>query len=212
MKPTDIDVHAHRKPDFDVDNIFIERWSSRAFSGEGIDHDELMRLFEAARWAPSSNNLQPWHFIYAHRGTPEWDKLFNLLVEFNQMWAKNAAVLVVMVADKREKVGEGDSRTYAFDCGAAWENLSLQASRQGLIAHGMAGFDYDKAREVCVIPDYFALLAMAAIGMPGDIGDLHERMQKSEQPNQRHPTSAFVSNGVFERNQEEKNQVRQGGR
>lgn len=179
-----------------VDRIFIERWSPRAMSGQSIDDAQLKSLFEAARWAPSSYNEQPWRFLYAHRNTPEWALLFDLLVPFNQTWCKNAAVLMVIVSDTRASQG-GTNDCASFDTGAAWQNLALQGSMMGLVVHGMSGFDYDKARTVLKIPDYCTVEAMCAIGMPGAVEELPEYMQKMEQPSNRKSIKQMACQGVY---------------
>ena len=124
----------------------------------------LMGLFEAARWAPSSYNNQPWRFIYAKKDTKHWEVLFNLLVEGNKACAKNASVLIVVIARKNFEFNEKPARTNQFDAGAAWENIALEATFRGLATHGMQGFDYEKARKDLEIPDNFDVLAMIAIG------------------------------------------------
>lgn len=179
-----------------VNRIFIERWSARAMSGESIENSQLMALFEAARWAPSSYNEQPWRFLYAHRNTPEWDVFFDLLVPFNQTWCDNAAVLMVIVSDTRSSQG-GLNGCASFDTGAAWQNLALQGSIMGLVVHGMSGFDYDKARTVLNIPHYCTIEAMCAVGMPGDITELPEYMQKMEKPSGRRSIKEMVCEGVY---------------
>ncbi|MGH7802401.1 MAG: nitroreductase family protein, partial [Thermodesulfobacteriota bacterium] len=141
-----IDVKEYRKPEYPVDEIFLKRWSPRAMSGEEISEDELMSLFEAARWAPSSYNNQPWRFLYARRNTKNWELFFNLMTEGNKIWAKKAAALIVIASKKTFDYNGSPSRTHSFDAGAAWQNLALQGSLQGLVVHGMQGFDYDKAR------------------------------------------------------------------
>jgi nitroreductase len=100
MSQAQIIGKTERRPQYDINPLILHRWSPRAMSGEEISDKELMRLFEAARWAPSSYNGQPWRFIYAKRNTEHWDKLFNLMVDFNKSWAKNAAVLLVIISRK----------------------------------------------------------------------------------------------------------------
>jgi nitroreductase len=137
-----------RNAEHDIDPLILNRWSPRAMSGQQIPDEDLMRLFEAARWAaPSSYNGQPWRFIYAKRNTIYWNKFLNLMVDFNKSWAKNAAVLVVIVSRKNFEHNEQPSVTHQFDAGAAWENFALQAETQGLVTHGMQGFDYEKTRK-----------------------------------------------------------------
>ena len=123
-----------------------------------------MRLFEAARWAPSSFNTQQWRALYARRGTEHWQTFFDLLVDANKAWAKNAAVLVVFMSRKLFDHDNEPSVTHSYDCGAAWENFALQGFHQRLVVHGMQGFDYDRARKELKIPDEFQVEAMAAVG------------------------------------------------
>src|SRR6187401_2753269 len=125
-----------RVPQHDVARFIVDRWSPRALSGESITHDELMSLFEAARWAPSSFNNQPWRFIYAKRTSSDWAKFLDLLVEGNKIWAKDAGVLIVIISRKNFEYNEKPSITHQFDTGAAWENLALEASIRGIVAHG----------------------------------------------------------------------------
>lgn len=186
-----------RNPQYPVNSIFVNRWSPRAISPEMISHDELMSLFEAARWAPSSYNNQPWYFIYAKRGTSEWNIFFNLLVPFNQEWAKTAPFLVVILSRKNFEYNEQPSRTHSFDTGAAWENLALQASIMGLVAHGMEGFDYDKTREELSIPEDYAIEAMIAIGKHGNKENLSPELQKREKLSGRKKVEEFIFEGKF---------------
>lgn len=186
-----------RKADYNVDDIFLNRWSPRAMSGEAITDDELNSLFEAARWAPSASNEQPWKFIYAKRDTEHWDKLFNLLVEFNQMWTKSASALVLLISKKTTK-DDKPNRNHMSDAGAAWENLALQGSLNNLVIHGMAGFDVEKARKDLEIPDDHEIVHIFSIGKPADKTVLPERMQKSEVPSTRKKVSEFVSEGKFQ--------------
>jgi nitroreductase len=109
-----MDVSNFRKPDYAVDRIFIDRWSPRAMSGEEISPELLLTLFEAARWAPSSNNNQPWRFLYARRNTEYWPVFFDLLTEQNKVWAKNAAVLIVVVSKKTFDYNEKPARTHSY--------------------------------------------------------------------------------------------------
>ena len=197
-----IDISVYRKSEYSVDEIFLKRWSPRAMSGEDISHDELMSLFEAARWAPSSFNNQPWRFLYARRNTNNWELFFNLLVEGNKTWVKNAAALIVIVSKKTFDHNGNPSKTHSFDTGAAWQNLALQGSLKGLIVHGMQGFDYDKAREVLNIPDGYEVEAMVAVGKPGRKEDLPERLQQREVPSDRKNLSDIAFEGMFKEEEE----------
>src|ERR1044072_663953 len=119
-----------------------------------------MSLFEAAIWAPSSFNNQPWRFLYVRRDSSNWNTFYDLLLEGNKVWAKNAAVLVVIISRKNFEYNEKPSITHQFDTGAAWENLALEASTREIVAHGMQGFDYEKTRKNLQIPDDFDVMAM----------------------------------------------------
>lgn len=186
-----------RQSAYPVHNLIVKRWSPRAMSGEAISQEELNQLFEAARWAPSSYNNQSWRFIYAHRDTEHWQKFFDLMVEFNQEWAKNAGVLVVIVSKNTFDFNGKFSRTHSFDTGSAWENLSLQGAHMDLVVHGMEGFDYDKAKEVLGVPDGYTVEAMCAIGRPGKKEDLPAEMQENEKPSDRKPIEEFIAEGHF---------------
>lgn len=195
-EPTD-EVRRARKPGYEIHPIILGRWSPRAMTGEGLSDDELMPLFEAARWAPSSYNGQPWRFIYARRDTEHWDRLYDLLAEGNKLWARKAAVLVVVVSRKRFEHNEKPARTHSFDAGAAWENLALEGTRRGLVIHGMQGFDYEKARDTLKIPEAFEVEAMVAIGKRGKKEDLPKDLREIEFPSERKPLSAVVFEGRF---------------
>ena len=186
-----------RTAQFPVDEIFLNRWSPRAMSGQEITDAELMSLFEAARWAPSSYNAQPWRFIYAKLGTEYWEKFLNLLVPFNQEWAKNAGALVVMISKKNFDHNNTYSPTHSFDAGAAWENLALQASLNGFVSHGIGGFDFERAATELGVSSDYQVEAMFALGKPGNVKNLPEYMQEKEQPSDRKPVKELVFEGVF---------------
>lgn len=186
-----------RHSEHDINPLLLHRWSPRAMSGEEISDTELMRLFEAARWAPSSYNGQPWRFIYAKRNSEYWDKLFDLMVDFNKSWAKNAAALVVIISRKNFEHDDTPSVTHQFDAGAAWENLALQGETQGLVTHGMQGFNYDKARRDLSIPDTFDVMAMVAIGKPAPKEVLPAEVQQREQASDRKPLAEIIMEGKF---------------
>jgi nitroreductase len=189
---------AVRKADHPIDSLFVDRWSPRAMSGEAIDEADLFVLFEAARWAPSSGNSQPCRILYAHRDTEEWPLFFDLLVERNKVWCVRAAALLVFISrTTNEKTGK-PLITHSYDTGAAWENLALQGTMRGLVVHGMAGFDFARAKAVLGIPDNFQVEAMAAVGKPGRKEDLPEDVQARESPNTRKPIAELVCRGTFE--------------
>lgn len=187
----------NRHSEHPINPIILNRWSPRAMSGEVLSDDELMPLFEAARWAPSSYNAQPWRFIYAKRNSEYWDRLFGLMVEFNQSWAKNAAVLIVIVSRKVFDFNGQPARTHSFDTGAAWENLALEAEVRGFVTHGMEGFDYDKAHKVLEVPDDYDVEAMIAIGKKGQKEVLPVGLQEKETPSDRKPLKDIIMEGKF---------------
>jgi nitroreductase len=197
MNVRDIDVGKHRKPDHPVPDLIWKRWSPRAMAAQPLSQAELVALLEAARWAPSSYNEQPWRFVYAHRGTPHFDRLFGLLVEGNKAWCKNAGVLIVVVSKKSLTATGKPNRVHTFDCGAAWQNLALHATASGFVAHGMVGFDYDRARTELGIPEDFQVEAMIALGRPGNVEDLPEAGREREKPSGRKPVTEFMLEGGF---------------
>ena len=186
-----------RTADYPIDDLFLSRWSPRAMTGEAIAEEDLLTLFEAARWAPSSYNNQPWRFLYARRDTEHWQTFFDLMVEFNQSWAKNAAVLVVFISRTHFQFNGEPSVTHSFDTGAAWENLALQGWRKGFVVHGMQGFDYEAARSALSIPKEFAVEAMAAIGLPADPATLPPELREKEAPSERRKLEESICEGPF---------------
>jgi nitroreductase len=165
-------------------------------SGEEISDAEWRSLLEAARWAPSSFNEQPWCFIFAKRNTPFFQTFVDLLVEFNKGWAPKAAVLCVIASKKITKSGK-PSLTHAFDAGAAWENLALEACGRGLVAHGMSGFDFEKAKTNLAIPEEFEVRAMFAIGKKAPKETLSPELQAKEVPSDRKKIEEFAMEGKF---------------
>lgn len=190
-----------RQAEHPVDTLFLDRWSPRAFTGEEIAPAELNSLFEAARWAPSSYNSQPWRFLYARRGTPVFDTFLGLLNPYNQQWAKNAAALVIALsAHTFVRPGTTEvlvARSHSFDTGAAWANLALQATRLGWHAHGIGGFDVEKTRTELKVPDGYEVEAAIAIGRRGDKSILPENFHGGETPNGRRPVAETAFEGAF---------------
>jgi nitroreductase len=186
-----------READYPVEELFLDRWSPRAMSGEEIAEDDLMTLFEAARWAPSSYNNQPWRILYARRGTEHWQLFFDLLADFNKAWAKEAAALLLFVSKETFDFNGEPSVTHSFDTGSAWENLALQGWLKGLVVHGMQGFDYERARTVMNIPEGFRVEAMAAVGKPGDVGALPDTLRERETPSGRRRLAETICEGPF---------------
>jgi nitroreductase len=181
-----------------VSALFLTRWSSRAMTGEPVPDSVLFALFEAARYAPSSYNSQPWRFVYAHKGTPEFDALIASLSEVNQPWAKEASALIV-VASKAEFTPPGGSTPMlsgcsSFDTGAAWASVAFQAALLGWSTRAMGGFDRDLARAATKAPASLKLEAVIALGKRGDAARLPADKQALEKPNGRRPVvkSAFA--------------------
>lgn len=185
-----------RKAGNGVHSIFPDRWSPRAMSGEDIPDETLRTLLEAARWAPSSMNNQPWRILYAHRSCAHWPLFFDLLVDANKVWCQRAAALVLFVSKTTFDTGK-PCRTHSYDTGAAWMSLALQGSMLGLVVHGMQGFDYDRARLSLEIPDDYQVEAMAAIGRPGDVAELPEHLQARETPSDRKGLELIAGEGPF---------------
>ena len=180
-----------------IDPLFIDRWSPRAMSGESFSEQELMTLFEAARWAPSCGNFQPWRFLYARRDTDFWPAFLDLLNAGNRGWAERAGALVLVIS-RTHFDGDGRScATHSYDTGAAWQNIALQAWTKDIVAHGIAGFDAERARRVLRVPTAYAIEAMIVLGKRGDPALLPESQQKREQPSDRRPLAQSVCEGPF---------------
>jgi nitroreductase len=192
-----MDIGIYRITEHGVDELFLNRWSPRAMSGEQIETETLTTLFEAARWAPSSNNNQPWRFLYARRETELWPLFFDLLAEGNRTWAVRAAVLIAVVSKTTFDFNDKPSRTHSFDAGAAWENLALQGALKGLVVHGMQGFDYGRAKETLRIPDGYQVEAMIAVGKSGLNEELPELLREREFPSGRKGLEDIVEEGFF---------------
>jgi nitroreductase len=191
------DPLTHRRAEHPINPLFLRRWSPRAMTGEAITPQELARLFEAARWAPSTYNEQEWRFRYAHRDTPAWRTLFDSLADANKAWCKDAGVLVAIFARKTFSRNGKPNPVHLFDCGAAFENLALQGTEMGLVVHGMAGFDRERASKDLRAPAEFTPAAMFAVGRPGDPGNLPKELAEREVPSGRRPISESAGEGPF---------------
>lgn len=183
-----------------IHDLLKRRWSPRAFSDQPVEAEKLHMLFEAARWAPSSNNEQPWRFIVANKDyETEWNRLLACLVEGNRTWAYRAPVLILSVASLNFQEDSTPNRHAFHDTGMAVENLVLQATALGLAAHQMAGFDVEKARADLKIPSGYEPVAMIAVGYPGDPAQLSDRLRAREaQPRVRKPLTEFVYSATWE--------------
>jgi nitroreductase len=181
-----------RKPSYNISRFITQRWSPRAMTPELLESD-LLPLFESARWAPSSGNNQSWRFIYSLNNSSSWLNFFNLLTPGNKEWCKNAGALLLILSKKTRISSSGEEKpqiTHSFETGMAYENLALQAAENNLVCHGMAGFDYEKAKTEFNIPETYQVEAMAAIGHPAEPGN-------PETPSQRNPISSFTFKDNF---------------
>jgi nitroreductase len=190
-----------RIADHPIERVFLDRWSPRAFTGETIPQSVLFTIFEAARWAPSSYNSQPWRFLYATNGNAHWDKFLNLLIPFNQSWAKTASALVFAVSETTMNMQGKDARipshSHSFDTGAAWGYLALQATFLGWHAHGMVGIEFDRIKTELKVPDDHRIEAAIAIGKLGPKTLLPEALQAREFPSDRKPVAEIALEGGF---------------
>ena len=178
-----------RVPEWDVDEMFVDRWSPRSFTGEPIPDDQVRSLFEAARWAPSCYNDQPWLFVYTTSDEGR-ARFLSTLVESNRRWTKKAPLLVYVAARRRFRHNDKENRHAVFDAGAAWVSLAFQARKLGLYAHAMAGFRKDDAYELLRLNhEEYHILAAIAVGRRGPASALPEDLRKSETPNSRKPHS-----------------------
>jgi nitroreductase len=179
-----------------IDPMFIGRWSSKSFTKDTLSEDQIASLFEAAHWAPSSSNKQPWLFVYATDG-PDRERLNSVLNANNSRWAPKAPMLVLVFA---RKVGEdgGRIRTAPFDTGAAWMSLALQSIRMGLNTRAMGGIDLDAAYDVAGVPrDTFETICAIAVGVPGTDDDLAPEIAAANKANDRKAVSETVFEGRY---------------
>ncbi|WP_174292247.1 nitroreductase family protein [Sphingomonas bacterium] len=194
-------IASPRQTDNLVEPLFLERWSPRSFDRSAIDDGDLQTLFDAARWAPSSFNRQPWRFIYAHRDTPSWERFIDLLKPQNSGWARNGSVLILMASDTMIQFPGSPmptpSHSHSFDAGAAWALFALQATRMGLAAHGLAGVDFERARTELGVPDDYRIEAGIVLGRAADKSLLPEPLQAREAPSGRNPVDSFAWEGRF---------------
>jgi nitroreductase len=183
-----------RSSDYDIEDIFLKRYSPRAMSGVAITKEELMTLFEAARWAPSASNNQSWRFLYAIRETPDFELFLSYLNESNQIWCKNSGALVIILSKKTFDDGKPNP-THSFETGSAWENFALQGAVMNLVVHGMAGYNKEMLRESLGVPEDYEIELMVTVGYPGDKETLPEKLQSREAPSTRKELDQIVFEG-----------------
>ncbi|RXZ82081.1 nitroreductase [Paenibacillaceae bacterium] len=188
------DVQSHRIAEHGVSPLFLNRWSPRAFDSRKVAEEDLNAILEAAHWAPSSFNDQPWRFVVAK--TEEQLAVFHpFLGEFNQTWATKAPVLVLIASDTKRDNGDSN-RAHEFDAGTAWGYLALEATLKGLAAHAIGGFDREQAKAVLQLPAHYDLHVVIAIGYRGDKSSLPEPVQAREVPSPRKALSEVIIEGV----------------
>lgn len=190
-----------RQSAYPVEPLILHRWSSRAFSGEPLSREALAPLLEAARWAPSSGNLQPWRFVVIGRSSPRWAAWLDLLSPGNRGWASHAGALLVLVSRRlipdKQTGAPRVSVSHSFDAGAAWVCLAQQAAANGLVAHAMGGFDRDGARLALALDDRYQVEVMIAVGHPAAPETLTDEQRAREVPNGRRPQSEWVFEEQF---------------
>ena len=163
-----------------VHDLITKRWSPLAFDKRPVEIEKIHLLFEAAKWAPSGRNAQPWRFIFATREMPEFELLFSLLSKGNQDWAKTAPLLVLPLTQVISTYKNRKNRLAFYEAGMAVGNLLIQATHMGLFVHQMGGYDDEKAKELLVIPTRYEPMAMMAIGYKGDLSQLPKEFHKRE--------------------------------
>lgn len=184
-----------------IDDLLAERWSGRAYdASKKVSVEQTLALLEAARWAPSCYGDQPWRFIVWDKNidAAAWQKAFDCLVPGNQAWVKDAPLLFLIAADSLFNHNGTDNRWGQYDSGAAAENLCLQASSMGLMAHQMGGFDSNKTREAFAVPEQYALMAMLSVGYPADIATLSgEVLERETAPRKRRELGELFYAGTW---------------
>lgn len=192
----------NRTAEHKIETIFLDRWSPRGYDSSVMPDNDLDALFEAARWAPSGSNQQPWNFVYAKRESGDWASFQDCLMDGNKRWAQNASVLMFVISRKFGLSSSGERRahgSHSFDTGAAWMALALQAREMGYYAHGMGGIHKDKITELLGLnTDDYAIEAAVAVGKLAPVETLPEDLAAREVPSQRKPISEFVFAGKFE--------------
>lgn len=173
-----------RKFNYDIMQEIKERWSPRAFDEKAVKEDDIMALLEAASYAPSCFNEQPWRFIVGDDEN-KLSKLRSILAPSNQVWANNAPVLILIASKKNFDYNNKNNRWHEFDAGTAWGYMSLEAQSRGLITHAMGGFDVEKAHKLLNISDEYDVIAVVAVGKYGDKNNLSKELQEREYPDTR---------------------------
>ena len=186
------------KTNFEIQPLLKKRWSPRSFTDQPVSKETLQRIFEAARWTPSSSNDQPWRFIVGIKGDKTWDMIMETLVDFNQKWAKLAPVLAISIGKKISDKNGRPSKTFMYDVGQSVAHITFQVMQEGLFIHQMGGLDTGKAAEIFIVPDEYQVITAFAIGYKGEPnllqGDFVD-MEKSER--ERKPVEKLVFEEKF---------------
>lgn len=192
----------NRRADHAIDPLFLKRWSARSFKPEAMPEEHLLAMFEAARWAQSASNNQPWRFSYTLRDSDTWEQYLGFLVDSNRAWSQNASAIVIVVSKKHTSPTDGSepkfNRTHDFDTGAATQAFTLQATMLGYIAHPMAGIDVDAIQQAFGLqPEDYTVECMIAVGKLAPKQDLPEKYQAREIQSQRKPLSEIAFKDGF---------------
>jgi len=186
--------------EYPVLDVIRDRWSPAIYSPRPVETEKLLSILEAARWAPSSFNEQPWSFLVARKEDPEeFERMLSCLVRGNTLWAQRAPVLMISVAKLHFSRSGAENRHAFHDTGIATGFMMLEATALGVLIHGMAGFDPAKARQVYGIPETHEAVAALGMGYPGDPADAPEELRKRQQPKPRRPLEQFVFAGQWGR-------------
>lgn len=194
MNTSEINPLDYRQNEYPIETHFLCRWSPRAMNGEPVDKEVLMSLFEAARWAPSSGNIQNWYYFYALKLSTDFELFYSFLDAGNQEWCHQAGALIVVVDQTVSATGRTIG-THAFNVGLSVENLLLQGCAMGLLVHPMAGFNAEVAKTQLNLPETWQPAVMIAVGHFGEIDELPERQKAREFPSGRKPLVEIVHEG-----------------
>ncbi|AZQ44363.1 nitroreductase family protein [Nonlabens ponticola] len=198
MSQPKTDVLKNTPTDHKVHDLIKNRWSPRKFADTPVSNTDLQSLFEAGRWAASSNNFQPWHIVWGVKGSESYDRIMDVLVEFNQGWAKNAPVLLLGVFDKKTPDGK-DNFHALHDLGQFAANMAIQAQSMGIALHQMAGVDHEKAKKEFKFPDTFHVATAIAVGYyGGELDEVPEDLRSEEtKERSRKKQEEFTYNGDY---------------
>ncbi|MBN8832520.1 MAG: nitroreductase family protein [Sphingomonadales bacterium] len=186
-----------RTTDTKLDPLFLRRWSPRAFDASDMPAEDLETILDAARFAPSSMNYQPWRLFYAVRGDANWERFLSWLLPSNRDWAQHSSVLIYIASDRYMGAPDKPSHSHSFDAGAAWAMLAMQAAMLGYHSHAMAGVDFKAAAEGLGVPESFRMEAAIALGKIGDKAALPEKLQAREVASDRKPRGEIAYPGDF---------------